>query len=526
MQILTNALLGIDKMPLQSNILPPKIAEYLEKYTADSPEASFLMAATLLNAYESAGEMPQKLVVQSYKPAPEETREYCPDSLLAYFDEKKDSFQVHLMAFALDKCLKNNWTVSPNGLILLLNLGKNKNLPLDIKQKIAQVLGEKGAWLASFNPEWSSFALLETAEIAETAWTEGNTEQRLAIFTAMRHGNAKKAMLLFKNDWVQCSARERKSFLEAMKINLNAGDEAFLETVYTDILAQKDSDKGLKGEMKKQVIDLLLALPDSKKQTEIFDKMTAYFTRNTAFLGLKSTGFSLKLPDAEDDFFNVKTMNGLLGRSKTNPILDLCSDAEFWFQDLLSFIPPQKWAIFLNKNTEETIGFFGEKMMSSIKKNYAFALAALGDAIVLHEEKDLAFAYLKESKTTIQNRKTVEVNPALYSLLSPIELDRILKIGQQNLEYEQMIQYFPKQNWGQITSECVLLAASDFIKNNYYNQNKKGIIAVFPYLHPASLDSLQKHIESLQNNYEKDHIDKYLLQPFRYFLEAKRAILI
>ncbi len=521
MQILTNALLGIDKMPLQTDTLPPKIAEYLEKYAADSPEASFLMAASLVYAYETAGEMPQKLVVPiTQKIAPADTRKQCPEAILAYFNEKNNDYQTHLMVFALNKCLQNNWSLSPNGLISLLNIGKNKNLPLDIKQKIAQVLGEQGAWLAAFNPEWNYLTATETSE---DNWNEGNSEQRLAAFTAMRQENPAAALALLETDWSQCAARERKSFLEAIKINLNSSDEPFLEGVYNDILKQKDSDKGIKSELKKQVVDLLLTLPNSKKQVEIFEKMTSYFSQST-----------FKLPAENDDFFNAKIMSGALGHAKTNPTFDWYSDAEYWFQDLLSLLPPQKWSVFLAKNAEQTLCFFNENMMGSIKKKYAFAMNALGDAIVLHQDKEMAFEYLKVAKTSTKPAVISRINPALFALLTPSNLDFLLKSDSSDihsasvisevLTYETMLNHFPKQNWGQITSEFVLLVVANDFKNNYYGQNKKRVLDIFPYLHPTSLAFLQKYTDSLEHNYDKDQIEKNLLQPFRHFSAAQNDI--
>ncbi len=519
MQLLTNALLGTDKMPLQATVLPPVIAEYLQKAPAESPEATFLKAATLFYAYQKAGEEAPKLQIPEYKPAPEETRPVCPAHFSVHFKQENDPQTTVLLPHIIDKCLKNNWSVASNDLVNLLNIGKRKELPAWLKAKIVELAGDKGVWLAQFNPEWN-YVQTEAAEVI--IWDEGSVDQRIELLKQHRIKNPDAALAMLEPAWKECSTRERKSFLKVLSINLNINDEPFLNSVYTDILAQKESNSGVKGEIKKIVVDLLLSLPDSQKQTEIFEKLTTYFTKKTGLFGFGKSEFILNLPEAQDDFFNQNTMRTALGRTFLNTTNH--SDAEWWFKELVSYIPPRKWADFLQKTPEDTVLFFKKNMTTQLDKKFSFAFSAFGHAILLQEDREMAFEYLKVWKKTHNKAYRGIYETHLFKLLTSDELDIILKNSLIEISVDAIADYFPKTQWKQETSNYVALRMVTESIDAYANTTKQVTMAFLPYFHPQTVFWVENYCNSLQKDYQKARITEGMLEPMRYFFEQKRLI--
>jgi hypothetical protein len=366
--------------------------------------------------------------------------------------------------------------------------------------------------------------------MAEMLWSEGTVEQRSGVLEKHRSADADAGLAMLEATWKECSPREKKAFLRVLSLHLNKNDEPFLNQVYADILAQKENDKGLKGELKKLVVDLLLRLPNSQKQVAVFKKLTTYFTKKTGLLGFGKGEFVLKLPEAEDDFFNKKVMNLELGRTAMNNAPDIYSDAESWFQQLVCYIPPQKWADFLQKNAADTVLFFKEKLKSSVKKSHSFAFSALGHAILEQEgspQKDtaMAFHYLMVCKTTRSKTYAPSPEVELFKLLPINELEVILKNNDVEIILNTLDSCFPKEDWGMETSNFVILKMAKAISDSYYYNNAKPQLAsILPYLHPNTVFFVQNYINTQEKEYQKTKLTELLLEPMRYFFEQKRLI--
>ena len=73
-ELVKMALLGTEKMPLQTAVLPQNIQNILEKADKTDKEAYFLKAAALTLTYWKAGRLPDKTPLPDMVAAPDETR--------------------------------------------------------------------------------------------------------------------------------------------------------------------------------------------------------------------------------------------------------------------------------------------------------------------------------------------------------------------------------------------------------------------------------------------------------------------
>lgn len=475
--ILTSALLGTDKMPLKIEELPHAIAECLEGTVADSPETALLRAASLFYAYNEAGKEAEKLTIPEPKPAPSETRETCPKVFLDFFKNIEDPVHKALLHVFLQKCVDNNWSVPGSHLVGLLELGKTKYNDTNINKNIIHLMGAKGAWLAQLNPEWNVVLLNGDEQESQTKWEEGKLEERIEIFTTLRQSEPALALQKLQAEWAQCSARERKAFLEVFHLNVSAADEPFLESVYEDVMKQKDNDKGIKAEIKKLAIDLLLSIPESRKLEWVFERLTPYFNKKKALLGLGKTQYSLNLPEKEDAFFCKEVMNGQLGRAPSSSKPDYWENSEFWFQDLVAYIPPQKWMAFLEMNANDTFQLFAEHFKGQVNKKFSIAYAALGHAIWRKQLKTYAFEYLKRLEAESEHALTDYTYKSLFLLVEePKELDAIVKTHCPKWSFDDMLDFLPDIKWtSEMTGKFLSTTASVITDWNYGSRKKTFI---------------------------------------------------
>jgi hypothetical protein len=176
-ELVKMALLGTEKLPLQTAVLPKKIREILEKSPENDRESAFLKAAALTWLYEKAGQKPDRTPLPNIAAAPEEflqigTPQY-KTVLSRILGEEK--MPIHLiLSLLFQKMAAKNRMIPHELLVPILSVIEKT----DLKKKpdlIQKIIGERGKWLAQFNKKWAFL----TPKPVENIWQEGsNTERR------------------------------------------------------------------------------------------------------------------------------------------------------------------------------------------------------------------------------------------------------------------------------------------------------------------------------------------------------------
>jgi hypothetical protein len=179
---------------------------------------------------------------------PEEMLESGPNVLIALFEKVKSKEERLLLAEFFNLLVLKNWRIPEATLPDLLDLGIKQK---DIRLSICKVIGERGKWLAEFNPDWNYVKENQLPE--EKEFLTASRVQRLLYFTKLRAENPDEARKLLKEIWKNEDPKSKLEFIKCLEKNLSSKDLDVLE------LAVKDSSKDLSYE----AIGHLIKIPDS-----------------------------------------------------------------------------------------------------------------------------------------------------------------------------------------------------------------------------------------------------------------------
>lgn len=144
----------------------------------------------------------------------------------------------------------------------LLNAGRQS---VALRGPLLAVLGERGRWLATHQPDWAyAGGAAEQADSA-THWTHGSLAQRLGVLQTERQHSPGAARERLAADWRQLPAKDRAALLPTLRVGLSADDEVFLNAQLKD-RAQ---------DVRRIAADLLAALPSSAYSQRMVTRMAA-----------------------------------------------------------------------------------------------------------------------------------------------------------------------------------------------------------------------------------------------------------
>jgi hypothetical protein len=360
-QLINTALLGTDRQSLPATQLPAVIQQALQGVDTSDKEALFLRTAALVNSYIKAGTGAQTLLIPATPPSQPETQSYASVKAVSVWRKiaKAERRNPVLMEYWMDQCISKGQIAPPDILPSLLNAGAEKT-NYALRDKIRQVVGKRGTWLASFTHIWSYCLPVDY----EMGWKEGSIAQRKEIFEKIRRENPDQAREWLEQAWPDENAKDRKDFLQSFSVNLSLSDEPFLQKAWEEVLAQPNP-KAVHQEIKIMLTTLLLSLPDSALSKDIWEKTKGYFQQKGSTGKVKAADISLRL--AEDDFLTEAFMNGKLGFEP--PMSNRLPNAEkkpvsphFWFQSLLPHIHPARWQEYFGLSVEQTVQVFIGKL--------------------------------------------------------------------------------------------------------------------------------------------------------------------
>jgi hypothetical protein len=225
-----SALLGVDRFPSDPRDLSGSAGDLLAQVPDERPARNLLLTAGVYALQTLAG---HKTLESSdtLKAAPTETLRHSPAFLATLFQEVFTLGQPRLQYELLRKMAELTLCVPDRCLPLALDSGKRNT---SLRKFLYPLLGGRGQWLASLNPEWKYALSANVEEDTLRMWHEGNLEQRKSFLMNLRSNDPSAARELVKNSLTSEGAKERAVFLDCLSVGLNLADEALLEKSLSD----------------------------------------------------------------------------------------------------------------------------------------------------------------------------------------------------------------------------------------------------------------------------------------------------
>ena len=255
----------------------------------------------------------------------------------------------------------------PHGLLPgLLDLATSQR---GLRSAAAAVLDRRGLWLAAQRGEWH-WALDAAAGVDVSAdptvpvdeWARLPSPERLAVVSSLRARDPAAARVLVESTWTSDAARDRRAFLEALRIDVGEADEPLLERALDD-RAQT---------VREVAAELLDAVPRSARAQRMADRLRPLLEAH----GLLRRTLEVRMPD-EPDALGVRD-----GLGKPPPRR---SARGWWLEQLSAGAPLSVWTDASAADPATTAGRLSD----------ADALAGIRRAVRARRDGEWALALLQ-----------------------------------------------------------------------------------------------------------------------------------
>ena len=510
-ELVKMALLGTEKLPLQTSVLPKKIQDILEKSPENNRESAFLKATALTWLYEKAGQLPDRTPLPNIAAAPEEflqigTPQY-KTVLSRILGEEK--LPIHLIiSLLLEKMADKNRIVSPDLLVPILTIIEKT----DLKKKtdlIQRVVGERGKWLAQFNKKWAFL----TPKSVENIWQEGSNTERRELLETLRQTDPTQAFGYMIQVWDEINATERRGFLKLLERypNDDAAELAFVERSFEELSDAQAMKKDVNRQMREDAVSILLLNPKSNLYAFVLENIKKYVKTERKLMGLVSKT-KITLPQGADDFFNAANLELLFGVKSTASE----TIAEFMMRQFLTLLHPQFWETILTNFWAEDVKIITdtEGVSSEFKKN---ALAYLAVAASKSKHKKVALDILKTAEIT-------PVTLSLFGLLTDEELGKMAfeKLTDQN--FADFVDALRSRNkiWSRSFSSLIIKYLAQ--PNDHIRRNAEAAKNACRHFDPSILNELYDLSRQEFSDYKGQILRSELVFPMIKLLEYRLEI--
>lgn len=346
----------------------------------------------------------------------------------------------------------------------LLDHAKGKS---ELHRAVRAVLGQRGAWLAEQNTDWS-FAI-HTSD-AEKSWQEGMRMERLASLREIRQTNPARARELLAATWKDEASEDRAEFIQVLQAGLSIEDEAFLE------LALDDKRK----EVRANSIKLLGSLPESKLVQHLTKLATPLFQTKKQLL--RGAALEITLPA---ECTKEMSRYGIGSSSRPKDI----GEKAWWLKEMLDVIPPSHWNQALGLSAKELI-------QAAIKSEWTKVLLS-GWAMALSRHRDQTWVGAWMEAALGHQELLDYLPPTAVNYFSGPELETLLIThllkNKSALADERVISFIVRvpRPWSEVLSKRVLTEvqnelgrhAADYASRiRWQNLLKKVSLSVPPQL--------------------------------------------
>lgn len=209
---------------------------------------------------------------------------------------------------------------------------------------VLAVAGNRGAWLARQNSEWSwsdaAHGLgLDAADDGKVAtlWETGSSVERAALLAELRARDAEAARKLVESTWDADSPEDRATFLTTLRNGLSLNDEPLLERALDD----------KRKEIRRAAVELLWALPGSAAIRRMVGRADKLLSLKRSFLG--GEALEVSLPDKWDEQL------GRDGIEAKPPRRSGYGERAWLLRQIIGAIPPGHWSRALGRSPAQLI---------------------------------------------------------------------------------------------------------------------------------------------------------------------------
>ncbi len=364
--ILTLALTGTRHSGPATPQTTPQIDQLAlaEDESEGGAERDVLLRAGAWGAYRRAGYLPLP-APEPPVPAPADARPACSPAASEAVATLLRGRRFDLLSEALARLRAAGLRLPADTLPLALS---SVGMTSELRAALIPALGERGRWLARFNPAWAwasepSDEAMDDPARAQEAWDTGTLRQRVAALRGMRRRDPAAARDLLTAEWKREKAEARATLLAALSVNLSLEDEPLLTQALSDRSEQARS----------VATDLLMRLPASR-----LAQATCRLLEST--LTLTGSSLNAKLPTALESADEA----GEAGEAMRAMALAAFGGAEPELSALLArlqYIAPDHWEAHFHRAPDLLVkGTEFSRWRDEILSGWARATARAGSA--------------------------------------------------------------------------------------------------------------------------------------------------
>ena len=336
-----SALVGVERLAVPSVLPTPDVGtpatvqavQTALQQPAPATAVQVLRASAVAAVLERAGWVPGNQVrlttalAAPAQPVPELRAAPADARLLSLFEAVFNDGPQDLLALGFAELDQAGLRLPHGLLVAALNQGRQST---ELREWLLPVLGERGRWLATQNPQWAYAAGVQESADAEQIWQEGSIAQRVNLLESERGSDPAKARARLETSLKELNAKERAPMVQALYQGLSMDDEPLLEKLLTD----------RSKEVRENAAKLLTRLPASAHSQRITGWLQAMLSKDD------KGAWQIEPPtegnkDWERDGITLQLPAYVKG------------ERSWWLQQLVALTPLDFWLQTLNKSPEE-----------------------------------------------------------------------------------------------------------------------------------------------------------------------------
>ncbi len=268
---------------------------------------------------------------------------------------------------------------------LLVPLLQYATRSVEVRNHLAEVLGERGRWLAALNPAWAKLFALTSATAADpsdlTTWETGALPERLAWLRQRFAQDAAAARALLLAALPTEPAKTQEALLKILAAHLHPDAELTLETLL----------KSRGQEVRRLAAALLVRLPGAALTGRLWARAAPLLTARRKLLGLGKAELEITLPTAWDKTWladGIEEKNDQYTYLTSNSKAAVGAGAAR-LANLLALLPVGRWLPHLGLSADEVLA-------AALASEWAVPLLpAWAQSTLSHEDPELAAALVQ-----------------------------------------------------------------------------------------------------------------------------------
>ncbi|UOQ95952.1 DUF5691 domain-containing protein [Hymenobacter sp. 5317J-9] len=296
-----------------------------------------------------------------------------------------NSLHLELLPDYLTRLAGRDLLVPP---ALLVPLLRHATRSTETRAVLGPVLGARGHWLASLNPEWVKLADKVAAtgqvETGISTWETGTTPQRLAWLTQHFTQAPDEARALLLAALPAEPAKMQEALLDILAHHLHPDAEPTLEALL----------KARGQEVRRRAAELLAQIPGAALTERLWARAAPLIRARRKLLGLGKPALDIILPTAWDKSWLLDGIEEITGRfeyriSTTVGLQTTLGPAAGRLGNLVGLLPPSRWTAHLDLTP-------GELLAAALASEWALPLLpSWAHSTLLHRDTAFASAFLK-----------------------------------------------------------------------------------------------------------------------------------